>query len=93
EVVKLILSGSPKLSIRAIPCSETQIRTGGRRRSPSKQKIRYQPQHQQQQSQQQQHYYDNKKTQTSNSYHQPYCQKYRTNSSGNSINMNSNNNN
>ncbi|CAF1411772.1 unnamed protein product [Adineta steineri] len=95
EVVKLILSGSPKLSIRAIPCSETQIRTGGRRRSPSKQKIRYQPQHQQQQQQQsqQQHYYDNKKTQTSNSYHQPYCQKYRTNSSGNSINMNSNNSN
>ncbi len=42
EVVKLILSGSQKLSIRAIPCSETQIRTGGRRRSPSKQKIRYQ---------------------------------------------------
>src|SRR5690349_4284540 len=36
EVVKLILSGSPKLSIRAVPCSETQIRIGGRRRSPSK---------------------------------------------------------
>ncbi|CAF0807085.1 unnamed protein product [Adineta ricciae] len=83
EVVKLILSGSPKLSIRAIPCSETQIRTGGRRRSPSKQKIRYQ----------QQHYYDNKKTQTSNSYHQPYCLKYRTNSSGNSSSINSNNSN
>jgi microtubule-associated serine/threonine kinase len=42
EVVKLILSGSQKLSIRAIPSSETQIRTGGRRRSPSKQKLRYQ---------------------------------------------------
>jgi hypothetical protein len=42
EVVKLILSGSEKLSIRAVPCSETQIRPGGRRRSPSKQKIRYQ---------------------------------------------------
>jgi hypothetical protein len=76
EVVKLILSGSPKLSIRAVPCSETQIRIGGRRRSPSKQKFRYQQ------------YYDNKKTQTSNSYHQPYCQKYRNNSSGTSTNMN-----
>lgn len=42
EVVKLILSGSQVLSIRAIPCSETHIRTGGRRRSPSKQKLRYQ---------------------------------------------------
>ena len=42
EVVKLILSGSQTLSIRAIPCSETHIRTGGRRRSPSKQKLRYQ---------------------------------------------------
>jgi microtubule-associated serine/threonine kinase len=79
EVVKLILSGSPKLSIRAVPCSETQIRTGGRRRSPSKQKIRYQ------------HYYDNKKTQTSNSYHQPHCQKHRTYSTGNSTNFNPNN--
>ena len=42
DVVKLILSGSNKLSIRAIPASEAQIRQGGRRRSPSKQKIRYQ---------------------------------------------------
>jgi microtubule-associated serine/threonine kinase len=81
EVVKLILSGSPKLSIRAVPCSETQIRTGGRRRSPSKQKIRYQQ------------HYDNKKTQTNNFHHQPYCQKYRNNSSGNSTNTNTNNSN
>ncbi|CAF1391366.1 unnamed protein product [Rotaria sordida] len=81
EVVKLILSGSPKLSIRAIPRSETQIRTGGRRRSPSKQKIRYQQQQQQ---------YDNKKSQTNNTYHQPYCQKYRMNSLGASTNINSN---
>ena len=42
EVVKLILSGSQILTIRAVPCSETHIRTGGRRRSPSKQKLRYQ---------------------------------------------------
>lgn len=42
EVVKLILSGTQILSIRAIPCAETHIRIGGRRRSPSKQKIRYQ---------------------------------------------------
>jgi microtubule-associated serine/threonine kinase len=81
EVVKLILSGSPKLSIRAVPCSETQIRSGGRRRSPSKQKIRYQQ------------YYDNKKTQTHSSNHQPYCQKHRGNSTGNSSNINSNTNN
>ncbi|CAM4801967.1 unnamed protein product [Rotaria magnacalcarata] len=86
EVVKLILSGSPKLSIRAIPRSETQIRTGGRRRSPSKQKIRYQQQ------------YDNKKIPTSTSIHQSYCQKHRmsatsistnltaTNSNGNNLN-------
>jgi microtubule-associated serine/threonine kinase len=81
EVVKLILSGSPKLSIRAVPRSETQIRTGGRRRSPSKQKIRYQQ------------HYDNKKTQTNNSYHQASCQKYRTNSSGSSTNTIPNNSN
>jgi microtubule-associated serine/threonine kinase len=79
EVVKLILSGSPKLSIRAVPCSETQIRTGGRRRSPSKQKIRYQQN------------YDHKKTQTNNLPHQPYCQKHRNNSSGNAPTMNLNN--
>ncbi|CAF2768927.1 unnamed protein product [Rotaria sp. Silwood2] len=85
EVVKLILSGSPKLSIRAIPRSETQIRTGGRRRSPSKQKIRYQQQPNQQ--------YDNKKSQTNNIYHQPYCQKHRLNSIGTSTNTNSNNSN
>ena len=76
EVVKLILSGSPKLSIRAIPCSETQIRTGGRRRSPSKQKMRYQNQ---------QHY-----ERKSQAHHQPHCQKYRVNSSNNSNNYNSN---
>ena len=82
EVVKLILSGPPKLSIRAIPQSETQIRTGGRRRSPSKQKNRHQ-----------QYYDNNKKTQTNYySSHQPYCQKSRAYSSGNSINMNSNTN-
>ena len=81
EVVKLILSGSPKLSIRAVPCSETHIRTGGRRRSPSKQKIRYQQ------------HYDNKKTQTSSTYHQPTCQKHRNHSSGTSNLNNSNGNN
>ena len=42
DVVKLILNGSLTLSIRTIPYAETQIRTGGRRRSPSKQKLRYQ---------------------------------------------------
>ena len=78
EVVKLILSGSQKLSIRAIPCSETQIRTGGRRRSPSKQKIRYQ------------HHYDHQKK---SSHHQPSCQKSRNNSSGASSNINPNNSN
>lgn len=81
EVVKLILSGSAKLSIRAIPRSETQIRTGGRRRSPSKQKIRYQPQ------------YDQKKNPMTNSYHQPSCQKSRNNSSGTASNNNPNNSN
>ena len=84
EVVKLILSGSPKLSIRAVPQSETQIRTGGRRRSPSKQKNRYQ--HHQQ-------HYDHKKTQTNYSYHQPYCHKHRVNLIGNSTNININNSN
>ena len=69
EVVKLILAGSQKLSIRAMPCSETQIRAGGRRRSPSKQKLRYQQiQHQN----------------SSEHHHQPHCQKYRLNSSGGS---------
>lgn len=92
EVVKLILSGSPKLSIRAIPRSETQIRTGGRRRSPSKQKIRYQ-QYQQYDSCNNNNNNNNKKTQTNNSYHQPYCQKYRMNTSINSTTMNSNNSN
>ena len=78
EVVKLILGGSPKLSIRAVPRSETQIRTGGRRRSPSKQKIRYQ----QQQS-------FEKKTQTNtSSSHQPHCQKHRTNSTSSTNNYN-----
>jgi microtubule-associated serine/threonine kinase len=79
EVVKLILSGSQKLSIRAIPCSETQIRTGGRRRSPSKQKIRYQ-----QLTEKKSEYHS----------HQPYCQKYRMNSLGtNTLNTNANNSN
>jgi microtubule-associated serine/threonine kinase len=81
EVVKLILSGSQKLSIRAVPRSETQIRTGGRRRSPSKQKIRYQQN------------YDNKKTQTSSSYHQASCQRSRNNSSGTSTMISANNSN
>jgi len=83
EVVKLILSGSQKLSIRAIPCSETQIRTGGRRRSPSKQKIRYQ------------HPLE-KKSSIHNEYHshQPCCQKHRMNSLGNNtLNTNANNSN
>ncbi|CAF1034842.1 unnamed protein product [Rotaria sp. Silwood1] len=80
EVVKLILSGSEKLSIRAVPCSETQIRIGGRRRSPSKQKNRYQQQ-------------TEKKISTINNdnhYHQPYCSKHRMNSLGNNTLTNSN---
>ena len=75
EVVKLILSGSPKLSIRAVPSSETQIRTGGRRRSPSKQKFRYQNQPQE------------KKTPSTTPYHQPHCQKHRLNSTGNAASV------
>ncbi|CAF4276585.1 unnamed protein product [Rotaria sp. Silwood2] len=80
EVVKLILSGSEKLSIHAVPCSETQIRIGGRRRSPSKQKNRYQQQ-------------TEKKLSTihnENHYHQPYCSKHRMNSLGNNTLTNSN---
>ena len=80
EVVKLILSGSPKLSIRAVPRSEMQIRTGGRRRSPSKQKIRYQQQ-----------LSCEKKAPTNPSSHQPYCQKHRMNSSSSVNNYNSSN--
>ena len=84
EVVKLILNGSDKLSIRSIPSSETQIRTGGRRRSPSKQKLRYQQTTDKKSS-----------THNNNEYHshQPHCQKYRiNNSSGNNIlNTNVNN--
>jgi microtubule-associated serine/threonine kinase len=77
EVVKLILSGAQKLSIRAIPCSETQIRPGGRRRSPSKQKIRYQ---------------QKSATPTNDSHHQTHCQKHRTNSGGNNpLNASGNN--
>ncbi|CAF1136406.1 unnamed protein product [Adineta ricciae] len=68
EVVKLILSGSETLSIRAIPCSETQIRTGGRRRSPSKQKLRY--------------YQQSEKKSSIAPTHQSYCQKHSMNSSG-----------
>ncbi|UJR09396.1 hypothetical protein I4U23_013638 [Adineta vaga] len=80
EVIKLILSGSEKLSIRAIPCSETQIRTGGRRRSPSKQKLRY---HQQ-----------SEKRLSTTPTHQSYCQKHSLNSSGtNTLNTNGTNSN
>ncbi|CAF0759814.1 unnamed protein product [Didymodactylos carnosus] len=66
DVVKLILNGSPKLSIRAIPSSETKIRSGGRRRSPSKQKMRYN-----EHSHNQMHLHDqkNKKTQTHHQHH------------------------
>ncbi|CAF1202436.1 unnamed protein product [Adineta steineri] len=83
EVVKLILSGSQVLSIRSIPCSETQIRTGGRRRSPSKQKLRYQ-------------YQSEKKItiNNNNNTHQSYCQKHQMNSSGNhTLSTNGNNSN
>ena len=76
EVVKLILSGSPKLSIRAVPSSETQIRTGGRRRSPSKQKFRYQNQPQ-----------EKKTPSAATPYHQPHCQKHRLNSTGNAASV------
>jgi microtubule-associated serine/threonine kinase len=83
EVVKLILSGSQKLSIRAIPCSETQIRTGGRRRSPSKQKIRYQQTLEKKSS-----------IHNESHSHQPYCQKHRMNSLGNNtLNTSGNNSN
>ncbi|CAF1269223.1 unnamed protein product, partial [Didymodactylos carnosus] len=61
DVVKLILNGSPKLSIRAIPCSETKIRSGGRRRSPSKQKMRHNDCHHNPANS---HNQKNKKTQT-----------------------------
>jgi len=80
EVVKLILGGSEQISIRAMPCSETQIRTGGRRRSPSKQKLRY-------------HQQTERKLSAQNN-HQSYCQKHQTNASGNNIlNTNGNNSN
>ena len=75
EVVKLILSGSEKISIRSVPCSETEIRTGGRRRSPSKQKIRYQQQ-------------SEKKSSTQND-NQSYCQKHRISTVGNTTGTNS----
>ncbi|CAM4746782.1 unnamed protein product [Rotaria magnacalcarata] len=80
EVVKLILSGSEKLSIRAMPCSETQIRIGGRRRSPSKQKIRHQQLPEKKIS----------SPQTDTHQHQPYCLKHRMNSLGNNAINNSN---
>jgi len=93
EVVKLILSGSPKLSIRAVPCSETQIRTGGRRRSPSKQKLRYQQPHYDRKSTISNNNNNNNNNNANTSNHQPYCQKYRTNSTSGSSNYHSNNSN
>ncbi|CAF4739531.1 unnamed protein product, partial [Rotaria socialis] len=73
EVVKLILSGSEKISIRAVPCSETQIRIGGRRRSPSKQKIRHQQLPEKKIS----------SPQIDTHQHQPYCLKHRMSAPGN----------
>ncbi|CAF1463046.1 unnamed protein product, partial [Rotaria sordida] len=81
DVVKLILSETEKLSIRAVPCSETQIRIGGRRRSPSKQKNRYQQQQQQ----------TDRKISTTYNDNQSYCLKHRMNSFGNNNNNNNNN--
>ncbi|CAF3808647.1 unnamed protein product [Rotaria sordida] len=79
DVIKLILSESDKLSIRAVPCSETQIRIGGRRRSPSKQKNRYQQQQQ-----------TDRKISTTYNDNQSYCLKHRMNSFGNNNNNNNN---
>ena len=68
EAVKLILNGSKVLSIRAVPGSQTQIRVGGRRRSPSKQKLYSQSRSEKILSKSNDH------------YHHSYCLKHRMNS-------------